>query len=152
MSGYWQPEYDAAIGQYSGRDAIQPIFRDGYLITEDLATVSEFGFLTIVDRIKNVIIVSGENVWPAEVERILELHDMVDRAFVYGIDDDVLGEKVHAVVVYRKDNAVEGNEVHAYMNGQKEKQHATQEAILRTHCQQYLAWYKVRDIIFTLFA
>jgi len=73
--------------------------RSGWLHTGDVGVMDDEGSLTIVDRNKDLVIVSGFNVFPAEVERVLEEHPGVARAVVLGVPDPVLGESVRAFVV-----------------------------------------------------
>ena len=73
--------------------------RKGWLHTGDIAVMSEDGAITIVDRQKDLIIVSGFNVFPAEVEQVLESHPLVEEAAVLGVPDDTFGESVRAFVV-----------------------------------------------------
>src|SRR5437016_4007850 len=72
--------------------------RGGWFRTGDLATVDD-GWLTVVGRIKDVVIRGGENISVAEVEGVLEAHPAVRQAVVVGYPDDVLGERVAAFVV-----------------------------------------------------
>ncbi|MGA9747987.1 MAG: long-chain fatty acid--CoA ligase [Nocardioides sp.] len=90
MEGYWhQPEATA--------DTIV----DGWLRTGDVATVDADGFVTLVDRVKDIYVSGGENVYPAEVEAALRMHpDVVDCAVV-GVPDDRWGEVGHAFVELR---------------------------------------------------
>ena len=67
--------------------------------TGDLATLDDAGWLTIIGRLKQLIIRGGENIVPAEVERVLEAHPAIERAVVVGYPDDRLGQKVAACVV-----------------------------------------------------
>jgi long-chain acyl-CoA synthetase len=85
--GYWnRPEETAAA------------LRDGWLHTGDMATMDEKGRLFIVDRLKDMIITGGENVYPTEVEQVIyQLPDIIECA-VIGLPDDKWGERVHAVV------------------------------------------------------
>jgi acyl-CoA synthetase (AMP-forming)/AMP-acid ligase II len=71
----------------------------GWFRTGDLATLDEQGWLTIVGRIKELIIRGGENIVPAEVERVLESHPSIDQAVVVGYPDERLGERVAACVI-----------------------------------------------------
>ncbi len=88
--GYWQrPEETAAA------------FRDGWLCTGDLAVVDGEGYVTIVDRKKDMIITGGEKVYSTEVEHALYAHPAVLEAAVYGVPDPVWGECVRAAVVLR---------------------------------------------------
>jgi acyl-CoA synthetase (AMP-forming)/AMP-acid ligase II len=73
--------------------------RGGWFRTGDLATIDDDGWLTIVGRIKDVVIRGGENIAVAEVEGVLESHPAVRQAVVVGYPDDVLGERVAAIVV-----------------------------------------------------
>ena len=72
---------------------------DGFYRTGDVGTIDPDGYLTIIDRLKDVIITGGENVYPAEVEAVLAAHPGVADVAVIGIPDDRWGETVHAVVV-----------------------------------------------------
>jgi long-chain acyl-CoA synthetase len=73
--------------------------RAGWLHTGDVGVMDDEGSITIVDRNKDLVIVSGFNVFPAEVEHILGLHPAVAEAAVIGVPDAVLGESVRAFVV-----------------------------------------------------
>lgn len=89
-SGYWgQPELT------------QQAFRNGWLRTGDGARMDEHGYVYICDRIKDMVITGGENVYPAEVEAVLTKHPDVAMAAVVGAPDERWGEAVHAVVVLR---------------------------------------------------
>ena len=74
--------------------------RDGdWFRTADLATVDSEGFVTIVDRVKDVIITGGINVFSRDIEEVLYAHPAVLQAAVIGIPDEKWGEAIHAVVV-----------------------------------------------------
>ena len=75
------------------------VLQDGWLRTGDLATIDEDGFCRIVDRKKDVIIVSGFNVYPREVEEVLLRHPDVREAVVVGVPDERRGQAVRAVIV-----------------------------------------------------
>ncbi|MDF2837174.1 MAG: long-chain fatty acid--CoA ligase, partial [Paenibacillus sp.] len=91
MKGYWnRPEETAAT------------LRDGWLHTGDLATMDEEGYFTIMDRIKDVIIASGFNVYPREVEEALFEHPAVREAAVIGVKDEYRGETVKAFIVLKE--------------------------------------------------
>jgi len=88
FAGYWgRPEATASA------------FRDGWFRTGDIATISPDGYVEIVDRAKDLIIRGGENVSTVEVEAAIMEHPSVADAAVVGVRDDVLGERVAAVVV-----------------------------------------------------
>ncbi|ELZ28018.1 AMP-dependent synthetase and ligase [Halogeometricum pallidum JCM 14848] len=70
-----------------------------WLRTRDVARIDEEGYLYIVDRVDNMFVSGGENVYPVEVEQALEAHSTVSEAYVFGVDDDHWGRVVNAVVV-----------------------------------------------------
>jgi long-chain acyl-CoA synthetase len=77
----------------------EAVTADGFYRTGDVGTIDADGYLTIIDRLKDMIITGGENVYPAEVEAVLAPHPQVADVAVIGIPDDRWGETVHAVVV-----------------------------------------------------
>ena len=79
-------------------DATAETFRDGWVVTGDLARIDEEGFLYLVDRAKDMLIRGGENVYCIEVENALYEHPAIMDAAVVGIPHKVLGEEVGAVV------------------------------------------------------
>jgi len=88
VAGYWNnPEKTAET------------FVDGWLQTGDLARIDDDGFVQIVDRLKDMICRGGENVYCVEVENVLAQHPGVYEAAVLGVPDEMMGEKVGAVVV-----------------------------------------------------
>ncbi|MFT6388622.1 MAG: long-chain acyl-CoA synthetase [Cellvibrionaceae bacterium] len=104
MLGYWQqPEATAKV-----------ITENGWLLTGDIATIDERGYVRIVDRKKDMIIVSGFNVYPNEVESILVSHPEIIEAAVIGVADDSSGEAVKAFIVRTEDSDIEDAEVKAY--------------------------------------
>jgi cyclohexanecarboxylate-CoA ligase len=84
---------------YADPDQTRASMHRGWFRTGDLATVDEQGWLTIVGRIKELIIRGGENIVPAEVEHVLESHPSIDQAVVVGYPDEHLGERVAACVI-----------------------------------------------------
>lgn len=118
MQGYWQRPEET-----------QQALRDGWLHTGDIARMDEDGFFYIVDRKKDMVLVSGFNVYPAEVEDAIVKHPGVLEAGVIGVPDDDSGEAVRAYVV-KRDPALTGE-------------------ALREHCRKFLAGYKIpRQIVF----
>jgi len=113
MLGYWNRAQDTAAA-----------VRDGWMHTGDMGRMDERGYLYIVDRLKDMIITGGENVYSAEVENALAKHSAVAAAAVIGVPDDRWGERVHAVIVLRPDAQ------------------ATAES-LQEHCRALIAGYKV---------
>ena len=102
--GYWNdPEATAAV-----------LDADGWLHTGDVAVVDDDGFLFLVDRAKDLIIVSGFNVFPGEVEEVLLGHPAIERAAVVGVPHPHSGEAVKAYVVVRDGTSVEEDDVIAH--------------------------------------
>jgi len=114
MLGYWGREQET-------RDVLTP---DGWYRSGDMAYADDAGYLYIVDRLKDMIISGGENVYSAEVEAALYEHPDVAECAVFGVPDPRWGERVHAVVVPRA-----GAELH--------------EDALVGHAQALIAHYKV---------
>lgn len=83
---------------YKNPEKTAETIKDGWLYTGDLAKVDEDGFYWIVDRKKDLIICGGENVYPSEVEEIVQTHPKVQDVGVIGLPDDRLGEIVAAVI------------------------------------------------------
>ncbi len=85
-------------GYWNKPDATAETFRDGWLHSGDIGRVDEEGFLYIVDRVKDMVIRGGENIYSVEIETVLYEHPAVSEAAVVGIPHQVLGEEVAAVV------------------------------------------------------
>lgn len=113
MAGYWgRPQDTAAV-----------MTPDGFLRTGDIAVMDDKGFLKIVDRLKDMILVSGFNVYPNEIEEVVMMHPGVLEAAAVGKPSAGAGELVQVYVV-------------------KKAADLTEEALL-THCRQHLTGYKV---------
>ncbi len=98
--GYWnQPEETAKV------------LADGWMRTGDIALMSPDGFFTLIDRKRDVIIVDGFNVYPSEVEEVLNAHPAVAESAVIGVPDQVHGERVHAYAVLRPGEAPEAGDL-----------------------------------------
>ena len=116
MKGYWQrPEETAKV-----------MTEDGWLRTGDIATMTEDGFFKIVDRKKDMILVSGFNVFPNEIEDVIALHPKVLEVAVIGVPDAKSTEAVKAFVV-KADPSLTEDEVRAYcaeqLTGYKRPRH-----------------------------
>lgn len=112
MQGYWgQPEQSAQA------------LRGGWMHTGDGGRMDADGFFYVVDRIKDMIVSGGENVYSAEVENAITQLPQVSMAAVIGVPDDRWGERVHAVVVLRPGVTLT-------------------EAALQAHCRTLIAGYK----------
>ncbi|MDQ5768727.1 AMP-binding protein [Thiothrix subterranea] len=107
MQGYWQrPDETAKV-----------MTDEGWLKTGDVAVINEQGFVKLVDRIKDMVLVSGFNVYPNEVEDVLASHPKILEAGVIGVPDEHSGEAVKAFVV-KKDDSLTLEEVKAYCHDQ----------------------------------
>jgi long-chain acyl-CoA synthetase len=99
MAGYWQRPDETAR-----------VIKDGWLATGDVATMDQEGYLQIVDRKKDMILVSGFNVYPNEIEAVLAADPRVAEVAVLGVPDPLCGEAVVAFVV-RRDPAVTADDI-----------------------------------------
>jgi fatty-acyl-CoA synthase len=90
-------------GYWNKPEATQKSITDGWFHTGDIAMMDEDGYLYIVDRIKNMYISGGENVYPAEVERVLQAIDDIAEAAVIGVPDEKWGEVGKAFIVLNPD-------------------------------------------------
>ena len=97
MSGYWKYKEDQE----------NPFTDDGFFKTGDIATISKDGYLTIVDRKKDMIISSGYNVFPNELEDFLSTHPDILEAGVIGVPDKNRGEHIKAFIVKKNKNLSE---------------------------------------------
>jgi long-chain acyl-CoA synthetase len=115
MLGYWNRPEETANS-----------IRDGWLYTGDVAKMDERGFFYIVDRKKDMVLVSGFNVYPNEVEEVLAAHPKVLEAAVIGVPDDASGEAVKAFVV-KKDESLTEDELREWceknLTGYKRPRH-----------------------------
>jgi fatty-acyl-CoA synthase len=109
--GYWR-DPAATAGSFMGGAGA-----DGWLLTGDLATVDEEGYLRIVDRVKDMFISGGENVYPVEVEGALYTHPAVAECAVVGVPDERWGEVGQAVVVVREGHRLSAEELLAHLDG-----------------------------------
>ena len=94
-------------GYYNRQDATDEVLKDGWLATGDIATVDEEGFFRIVDRKKDMIIVSGFNVFPNEIEEVLVMHAGILEAAAIGVKNDATGEAVKVFIVKKDPNLTE---------------------------------------------
>lgn len=100
MKGYWKNQEETAA-----------VLRDGWLYTGDIATMDEEGYFYIVGRKKEMIIASGYNIFPIEVEEVIYQHPAVAEACVFGIPDPYRGETVMAVIVPKNEMPVTEKEI-----------------------------------------
>jgi long-chain acyl-CoA synthetase len=117
-SGNYMIEY------WNKPEATADAFRGGWYHTGDAGYVDEDGYLDLVDRVKDMIVTGGENVYSTEVENAIASHPAVAQVAVIGIPSEKWGEAVHAVVVLKPDAA------------------ATEQEIIE-HCREWIAGYKL---------
>jgi len=101
-------------GYLNRPEATKEVLKDGWLRTGDLALLHDNGFGFIMVRKKNVIVKSGFNIYPREVERFLCGHPKVKEAVVVGIPDPVLGEEIHASIVLKEGESATQEEIIEY--------------------------------------
>ncbi|HQB30934.1 MAG TPA: AMP-binding protein [Syntrophales bacterium] len=111
-------------GYYKDVNATESVIRDGWLYTGDLAKIDEDGYIFLTGRKKRMIITSGFNVYPREVEVVLDMHPLVETSRVLSKPDMMRGEIVKARVVPKKGKTID-------------------EKDLFRHCRTYLSPYKV---------
>lgn len=116
MKGYWnRPEETKAV------------FRDGWFLTGDLGYMDDEGYFYVVDRKKDLIIASGFNIYPREVEEVLYEHPAIQECVVAGVPDPYRGETVKAFIVLKSGQQVTEEQLNAY-------------------CREHLAAFKVPRI------
>ena len=103
MMGYWRRP-----------DLTEEALRDGWMHTGDGGTMTEDGFVYVVDRMKDMIISGGENVYSAEVENAVHEHPAVAECAAIGVPDEKWGERVHAVVRLKDGETLDGEAVMAH--------------------------------------
>jgi len=107
MMGYWNRPAETAAA-----------LRDGWMHTQDAGYMDEDGFVYITDRLKDMIISGGENVYSIEVENALSTHPAVDECAVIGVADPEWGERVHGVIVAKPQMTVDVADVAAHVRRQ----------------------------------
>ncbi len=100
-------------GYYNQPDETNLTIKDGWLCTGDVGIMDENGFFKIVDRIKDMILVSGFNVYPNEIEEVLVAHPKILEAAAIGVPDEKSGESVKVFIV-KKDSSLTEEEVMDY--------------------------------------
>lgn len=118
-------------GYINRPEATAESITDGWLHTGDVAYLDEEGFIFLVDRKKDMVLRGGENIYCAEVEATLHLHDGVAECCVFGVPDDRLGEEVGAAIVLRPGQSLDAR-------------------ALRDHCLALVAKHKAPRYIWIL--
>lgn len=102
------------MGYYNRPKDTAAVIKDGWLHTGDAGYLDEDGYLYLTERIKDLIIRGGENVYPSDVERVIRDHPEVAEVAVVAVPDEVYGEEIAAVVVRKKGSQVSGPEIIDY--------------------------------------
>jgi feruloyl-CoA synthase len=124
----WMRCQSMMLGYYRNPEASAAVFHEDWYRTGDLARLDEDGYLFIVDRLKDMIVTGGENVYSKEVEDVLANHPDINEVAVIGTPHAEWGESVTAVIVPREGQEIQLDEVKAY-------------------CAKYLAKYKIPRLI-----
>ncbi len=124
MRGYWQrPETDADVFVERGGKR--------YLRTGDVAVVDEDGFLSIVDRIKDMIAVAGFKVFPSVVEDAVLKHEAVKEVLVIGVPDEYRGEAPRAYAVLEEGASASGDDIKSWLNKRIGKHERVDQVVIR---------------------
>jgi long-chain acyl-CoA synthetase len=115
-------------GYYKNPEATAAVLRDGWLYTGDIGVMDEEGYLSVVDRKKDIIIAGGFNIYPNEIDDILFAHPKIAEACAIGVSDQYRGETVKAYIVMQEGESLTAEEVQAY-------------------CRESLAPYKIPKLI-----
>jgi long-chain acyl-CoA synthetase len=116
------------MGYYNKTEETKEALRDGWFLTGDLGKFDEDGYLTIVDRKKDMIIAGGYNIYPVELDNVLMGHPKILEACTIGIPHEYRGETVKAFIVVKEGEILTAAEVTNY-------------------CKENLAAYKIPKII-----
>lgn len=103
------------LGYWNQPDETDRTLQNGWLHTGDVASYDEEGYITIMDRLKDVIIASGFNVYPREIEEVLYQHPDIQEAVVVGAPDEYRGETVRAVVVKKAESTMTEEQLLLYL-------------------------------------
>lgn len=117
------------LGYYNKPELTANAIVDGWFYTGDIGYKGDDGLLYIVDRLKDMVIIKGENVYPSEVENVILMMPEVEDVAVYGVPDNLSEETVCAKIIIKKSNQLTVDEV-------------------STFCKQYLAPFKVPTQIY----
>jgi acyl-CoA synthetase (AMP-forming)/AMP-acid ligase II len=102
------------VGYHNRPDLKPPFTDDGFYVTGDVFRRDEHGFYYFVGRVDDMFVCGGENIYPGEVEKMLETHPAIEQACVLPIDDDIKGQKPVAFVVLRPGVALTAEDIKRY--------------------------------------
>ncbi|SMO52471.1 class I adenylate-forming enzyme family protein [Melghirimyces algeriensis] len=117
------------LGYWNNKEETENVLKNGWYHTRDVGKLDADGFLYVIDRLRDMIICSGEKVFPAEVESVVVQLDGVSEVAVIGVEDPVWGEIPRAYVVKEKES------------------HLTEEMVI-SHARNFLADYKLQQVEF----
>jgi long-chain acyl-CoA synthetase len=123
----WVKGPQVMLGYYKCPEATDEVLKDGWFATGDIAMMDDKGYFTIVDRKKDMIIVSGFNVYPNEIEEVLAMHEGVLESAAIGVPHEISGEVVKVFVVKKSDGL-------------------TEESLIK-HCRENLTNYKIPKLV-----
>jgi long-chain acyl-CoA synthetase len=126
------------LGYYEDEAATADAFLDGWLRTGDVGYLDEDGYVFLVDRIKDLIICSGFNVYPRVIEDALYLHEAVDEANVIGVPDDYRGEAPVAFVKLKDGMTATPQELRAFLADRLNKVELPREIVFKEHLPKTL--------------
>jgi acyl-CoA synthetase (AMP-forming)/AMP-acid ligase II len=104
--GYWRKEQET-----------KKAFKGEWFHTEDVCSIDGLGYIRVIDRLKDMIITGGENVYPAEIEKVLNTHPSIKECSVIGTPHPTWGEAVTAIVVLNNGAKIEGKEITEFCKG-----------------------------------
>jgi long-chain acyl-CoA synthetase len=119
------------LGYHNRPDVPPPITPDGFYITGDVFRRDADGFHYFVGRTDDMFVSGGENIYPADVERMLERHPDMAQAIVVPIDDDIKGQKPVAFVIRKAGHAVDARERQALRARQRARLPASALCLVR---------------------
>jgi long-chain acyl-CoA synthetase len=120
MKGYWnRPDADGEV------------FADGWLRTGDVGKIDQDGFIRVVDRLKDMIAVSGFKVFPSQIEAVLYKHPAVKEALVIGVPDTYRGEQPRAYVTLNDGATETPEELKTWLNAQLGHHERVDQVVVR---------------------
>jgi acyl-CoA synthetase (AMP-forming)/AMP-acid ligase II len=106
-----------SLGYWKKEEETNKAFRGGWFHTEDVCSIDERGYIRVIDRLKDMIITGGENVYPAEIEKILHAHPCVKESCVIGTPHPTWGEAVTAACVLEENSQIEAHDLIKFCRG-----------------------------------
>jgi long-chain acyl-CoA synthetase len=109
--------YNVMKGYFNKKEETEAVLKDGWLYTGDMAKIDEDGYIYIVDRKKDLIIIDGMNIYPREVEDVVSRHPSVEECALVGIPDGKGSEISILFVKKKKDIIIDEGEIRNYLKG-----------------------------------